>query len=65
MLEVTNVFTVLAWLLLCGNIVVLGGAALLEFGKSDQPEVGADRDTGLKSSRRSDSYGELTTKSGS
>ncbi len=31
MFEVMDVFTVLAWLLLCGNLVIIGFAALVEF----------------------------------
>ncbi len=32
MFEVTDVFTVLEWLLLCGNVAVIALAALIEFG---------------------------------
>ncbi len=31
MLEVSNAFTFLAWFLLCGSIVVVVGAAVMEF----------------------------------
>lgn len=43
MLEITDIFTVLAWILLCGNVVVIGGAVLVEFGKRPgSPKAGFD-----------------------
>jgi len=33
MFAVADIFTALTWLLLCGNVIVIGCAALIEFGR--------------------------------
>jgi hypothetical protein len=41
MFEVADVFTFLVWLLLCGNLAVIGFAALVEFGPRRSDSVGS------------------------